>query len=767
MSRDGVAGFLRERESLIASAEPGPEAARRLSDLSDSAVSALAGAALSALDGQWAVLALGGWGARRLLPHSDLDLLVVSDAAAPALREALRDVLYPLWDAGLAVGHQVRNRRDHERACRSDSETLTATLTGRVLCGDAATGERLLAEVASRAGKRSTVLSRELMARKRTGSPYLLEPDLKEGAGGQRDLDELTWLAAVASGRRADDPRGLVSHGVLEAGEFDRLKAAAGLVTAARWEVHRSSTRPTSLMTLESADASRIDAEQVQQALATIHHTLLRVRGRIAKKPTAYDPLAHRREGAPLDARALFALLDDGASSLDALEEAAWAGLLDDLVPSFGELMAVRRPALSHRFTVGAHCLRTAATIADVTGKLAPGSRRTAEPADRRPLQVAALLHDVGKTQRAPGHARRGAAAAETLGVRFGLGPAQTRDAALLVREHLLLAETALAEDIHDEDVLLRAASRIPGPAALDDLLSLTIADSLATGPGAWTEWHATLIGELADRLRAALSEDVSGAGIVELAEATRTAALEFLGRSPVANPPSAFVSAASLRYLASVPAEEVVRHATLASVVASSGLPDSVRIAVGPGAAPESWRVSVVARERDGLFAAICGALSLTGLDIMGADAYDAHLGVAVDVFTVRSDTLAAVDTAAWAEFERRLHSALADPAGLASRLAERQRHYPALTRVRTLVRVRESGAYATTVDVGAADRVGLLYDLAVAFAQTGLRIRWAKAVTKDGVARDTFHVTDESGEPVDDPGILGHLAMRIRECA
>jgi [protein-PII] uridylyltransferase len=166
-------------------------------------------------------------------------------------------------------------------------------------------------------------------------------------------------------------------------------------------------------------------------------------------------------------------------------------------------------------------------------------------------------------------------------------------------------------------------------------------------------------------------------------------------------------------------------------------------------------------------LFAAICGALSLSGLDIMGADAYDAHEGVAVDVFTVRSDTRATVDTATWSAFERHLSGALIDPGGLAARLAERQRHYPARTRVRTRVETHDSGVYATAIEVRAADRVGLLHDLALAFAQSGLRIGWARALTKDGVARDVFHVTDELGEPVDDPGILGHVAMRIRERA
>ena len=763
----GVAGFLRERTSLIASATPGPEAACGLSDLSDRAVSALAEAALSTLSSPWVVLALGGWGARRLLPRSDLDLLIVADSPPAQLRAALRAVLYPLWDAGLTVGHQVRTRRDHERACRSDLETLTATLTGRVLCGDVALGERLLAEVATAARKRSRALTRELGARPRPGSPYLLEPDLKEGAGGQRDLDEMAWLGGVLTGRPTADPSALVSAGILDTAEVARLDQAGALITAARWEVHRLSPRAASVMTLELAADARVDAERVQRALADAHHLLLRVRGRTSGSPTAADARAALPGPAALDGQALFALLDDGATALPVLEEAAWAGLIDDLAPAFGELMTVRRPALAHQYTVGAHCLRAAATVSTLADSHPEAGHAAARVKDFRPLQVAAILHDVGKSQRSPGHAARGGGAVETLGPRFGLSRSQTREAALLVREHLLLAETASGEDIHDEDVLLRAASHIPGPAILDALYLLTMADSLATGPGAWTVWHAALIGELADRLRSALSDEVSGSGIVEHAEAVRAEALARMGDSTAAAPFAAFVRRASLRYLAAVPADEVVRQATLAAAVSAAGLQDAFRTAVSPGPAPQTWRVSVAARDRSGLFAAICGALSLSGLDIMGADAYDAHEGVAIDVFTVRSDTRASVDTATWTAFERHLSGALTDPSGLASRLAERQRHYPARTRYRTRVETRDSGVYATAVEVRAADRVGLLYDLALAFAQSGLRIRWARALTKDGVARDVFHVTDEMGEPVDDPGVLGHVAMRIRERA
>jgi [protein-PII] uridylyltransferase len=756
-----VASFLAQRAELIASATPGRDAASALSDLTDSAVSALAETALSQLRSPWSVLALGGWGAHRLLPHSDLDLLVVTDAPANELRPALTGVLYPLWDAGLSVGHQVRSRRDHERGVRDDLETLTATLTGRVLCGDSALGERVLAATATGARKRSRKLVPGLAARERSGSPYLLEPDLKNGAGGRRDLDELTWLAAVLTGAPQTGPAALLDLGLLDAPEVAILEHAAELLDAGRWVVHRATPRASAVLTIEEAVESGLDAEALQAAMADAHHLIRRVRGRVSGDPTPFDPRS--ATPAPFDGEALFALLERGDDALPSLEEAAWAGLLDDLAPAFGELMHVRRPALSHAFTVGAHCLRCATAVSSAAD-LPDVAHALDGLADRRPLLTAAFLHDVGKSQRGPGHAERGESAVRTLGTRFGLTPAQVDDAALLVREHLLFAETAAARDIHDEDVIVRAASLVPRRDLVDALFVLTAADALATGPGAWSAWHTALVGELSDRLRAALSDSSANAGTVDQAESTRAAALELLGERSSARA-ATFIARAPLRYLAATGARAIVSHAGLVAEVAEGSRPDDFAVSVTAGPTAGTWRVSVAAADKPGLFATLCGALCLSGLDIHGADAWDAHGGVALDVFVVRSDTRAAVDTSTWAAFERHLGAGLADPAGLAVRLAERKRHYPPTARTRTLVRVEDTGAYATAVRVRAADRGGLLYDIARAFADTGLRLTWARAVTRSGVANDVFHATDDDGEPVTDSGVLGHLAMRIRE--
>ncbi len=770
---DLVGVYLAERESLIATSRPGGSAARALSELTDSAVSSMGEIALSDLRAPWVVLALGGWGARRLLPGSDLDLLVVTDAPATELRPALERVLYPLWDSGLQVGHQVRSRRDHSRAARSDIATLTATLTGRVLCGDPDLGLRLLVDTFADAGRRSRRLLEILRSRDRTGSPYLLEPDLKEGAGGQRDLDELTWTAAILSGTPAGDPSPLVALGVLSPGEAAVLAVASERITAARWALHLASPRPTSLLSLDVAEELGQDVSAVQAALADVHHILLQTRERALRSSTrkstreegAADLLAPHGS-APVTPAELFRLLDEGERSLPELERAAWSDRLDDLWPGLRDLMTIRRPGLAHAYTVGAHSLRCAAFIPGLPAIDAGARQRLERIGDVRALQAAALLHDAGKVQSGPGHPARGAAIARTLLPRFGLGEEGSRDAVLLIREHLLLPEVAGTQDVHDEDVLLRAADRIGQPHLVDCLYLLTAADSVATGPGGWTPWHAALLGELADRLSAALAEDVEGAGVAARAEEVRTHALALLGRDSAPEAAS-FVRGAHLRYLATQTPGDVAAHAALAADVARTRGGPRLRISVTAGPVHGTWRLTVAAADRPGLFVAIAGALALAGLDILSADAYAAPGDVVLDTFVVRPDTLAAADTGTWSAFERYLTAALDDHLELEARLSERRRHYAPRSSAETTVSTEAAAAYATVLYVTAADRVGLLHDIARAISESGLDIRWARATTRGGVVRDVFHIVDAQGEPVDDPGVLGHLSMRIRERA
>ena len=746
MAVGSLAGFVADREALIAAAEPGTHAARALADLTDGAVSALAGTASSRLRVPFAIFALGGYGAGRLLPHSDIDLLVISSGGSKDLEPLVREVLYPLWDAGFTVGHQVRSVKDHVRAVREDIQNLTTFCTARFVCGDRALAERALTETFRRLGKDALRARREIGARARPGSPYLLEPDLKEGAGGQRDIDELVWYAALASGAPARGPLDLLGPRLIEPDECDALLRAQDALTAARWRLHAAAGRARNVMSVEDAENVGADADEVQVALERVHHTLLGVRARRAGSP----PEDHT----PLGLGDLAAAAERGPDALPALERAAWLGRFERIAPGFRELMTLRRPALTHRYTVGAHCLRTLALIARPQAEGAPVSLANGDAevsVHTDALIIAALGHDLGKRQPGPGHAERGQRDARSIAARLGLPDPVGDAAATLVREHLLLAEVATRSDTADEDVVLTAAARLGERGLVRPLFLLTAADMQATGPDVWTPWRGALVGDLAAKMEAALSPDVDGCGIVTAAERTRAEAIRRASSVGASRSVLAFLERAPLRYLAHRSVDEVLRDARLVQSLAGPGRIGEFAFGVGPGTAPQTWLLDVVTRDRPGLFATIAGVLALTGIDVLAAEAYTTSNGIALDTFTVASATRAPLDDRTWAQFKRRLDETLNGVLDLETHLAERRRHYDRAETGGPAARITIDGpmTFSTAVRVRAADRVGLLHDLAHALEGAGLDIRRAVVTTLAGMADDIFEVTDAEGAP------------------
>ncbi|MBE0416669.1 MAG: HD domain-containing protein [Coriobacteriia bacterium] len=717
--------YLEERQELIGAAAPGTTSARRLALLTDEMLSDLAeGPAAASLPRRtrWSLIALGGYGAGALLPGSDLDLLIVSNASAAELRPFVETLLYPLWDAGLSVGHQVRSRREQVRAIREDVTVLTATLTGRVIAGDTSLGADVLRVCATDAARRTDATIALLHERPRTGSPYLLEPDLKEGAGGRRDFDELTWTASLLTGAPQSDPSPLVSLEVLDQADYTRLVKAADTIAAARWEMHVAQLG--SVMTEELADELLTDPSLVQRALADTHHTLLRARRRVTEPGWA-------AEEAPVAAADFFDLVSRGSASLAGLEETAWAGHLDHLVPGMSALMSLRRPGIAHTRTVGAHSLACAAESSEIMA-LATGSgsedpvlaASTARVEDLRTLAVAALAHDVGKTEPGPGHAERGAVAVRAITARFGLSEEQAERAAALVRHHLLLATAASGIDLDDPAEIEAVAKLLGDPTLLAPLHILTVADSRATGPGAWNAWHADLVGTLVSRLDAALASGQSNGAAT-----------------------------------GSTPAHEHLE--ALAQKIADNRAPAGHVLEIGSGPIPGSYRVNVAAPDRHGLLVIFAGTFALAGLDILAANSAPSRSGVALDTFIVTSATLAPVGADTWNRFERMLAASLAGRLALSVRLAERRRHYAPRVSGMTEVRI-EQDPRGALLHVRAPDRVGLLYDFARAVSESGLDVRSLTATSRAGWAEDTLRLEYATGTGA---GALGQLAMRLRE--
>ncbi|MBN1193349.1 MAG: hypothetical protein JXA36_06640, partial [Coriobacteriia bacterium] len=354
------------------------------------------------------------------------------------------------------------------------------------------------------------------------------------------------------------------------------------------------------------------------------------------------------------------------------------------------------------------------------------------------------------------------------IALRLGLSEQAATDAALLVREHLLLSAIATTRDLSDEDVVFSAAARVGRRELVEPLFLLTAADMTATGPNVWTPWRRSLIAELARKMDSALSPGTDGAGIVASANATRDETRRLALSAGASRTVIDFIETAPLRYLSRAVPEEVLRNARLVQTLSGPGSFGRIVFGVRPASIEDTWHVDIATRDRPGLFATIGGAIALAGLSTLAAEAFTAR-GIALDTFTVTSATRAPVDTANWSLLERLLDAAASGRLDIATRLAERSRHYSRASRnymPPLRIDFDPPGEYSTTVRVQTADRVGLLHDLARAFESEGMDIRRANVSTLEGTALDVFEITDAQGEPPQ-PDLLGRLLIPRLESA
>lgn len=197
-----------------------------------------------------AVVSTGGYGRGLMAPESDIDLLFILPYKQTAWGEQVAEViLYCLWDMGLKVGHATRSVDESIRQARGDMTIRTAILETRFLTGDQALYDELVtrfdAEVVQGTAAEFVVAKlaeREERHRRGGQSRYLVEPNVKDGKGGLRDLHTLFWIAKYVY--RVRDSHELVEHGVFDAQEYRVFRRCEDFLWSVRCNLHFLSRRP-------------------------------------------------------------------------------------------------------------------------------------------------------------------------------------------------------------------------------------------------------------------------------------------------------------------------------------------------------------------------------------------------------------------------------------------------------------------------------------------------------------------------------------------
>ncbi|WP_433036638.1 [protein-PII] uridylyltransferase [Actinomycetospora sp. CA-053990] len=704
-----------------------------------------------------ALVAVGALGRRELAPHSDLDLVLVHDGRGrrgdkERISRVADALWYPLWDAGIGLDHSVRTVGEAIEVATTDLRVALGLLEVRHLAGDPDLAERLAATArqAWRAGIRNRfddLVATTATRWERSGEvAHRIEPDLKNGHGGLRDIQLLDALSAaqlvdrptvdVQDARRlmldlrvelhrragrardvmqAEDAHEVVAAAAGDLGVTDRFDLARALSGAARTVVFATDTalrsarsalprrglaalrRPPARRPLDDgvvehagevvlardAQVSR-DPALVLRLAATAARTQLPIAAGTLHRLA--DAAPELREPWPRAALSeLLALLGAGEGTVDVIEALDRTGLWGRLFPEWGAVRDLPPRDRSHVWTVDRHLVEVTRRAAELTTQVS------------RPdlLLLGALVHDIGKG-RDEDHSEVGERLARHIGRRLGLWPADVDTLAAMVRHHLLLPHTASRRDPEDPATVERVVETLGAdPVLLELLHALAEADSLGTGPGVWTSWRATLMGDLVRRCRVVMS-----GGPVP-------------GPSPLS--------------------DEAI---ALAHAVSESGRPE---VSISGEGDLTTITMTVAAPDRPGLLSRAAGVLALHSLQVHTADLGE-HDGVAVDAFTV-SPRFGRLPEASLLreDLVRVLRGSLDLPARLEAKERDYDRPGPAPAPSR-VVWFDDEATGAVVLELRTSDRIGLLHRVAAVLEEQELDVRWARVSTLGSSVLDAF---------------------------
>jgi [protein-PII] uridylyltransferase len=684
------------------------------------------------------LLAVGGLGRRDCAPRSDVDLVLLHNGTAGIDRIASA-LWYPIWDAKVGLDHSVRTLPEALSVAHDDVKVALGLLDARHVAGDATLAGDLIAAAADQWRRTAVRLMPQLkeitLARWASHGElaFLLEGDLKEAAGGLRDVTILRGIGRagiadtmrpavraanlrlldtrdalhLAVGRRVDrlvaQERGAVAE-LLELDDGDTLlrRVAGDARTVAHalddaWRAvdrlrsgRRRGALPQNKRRPVARDVVEQDGELVlaRTAIGPVPDPSLSLRVAAAAATTGL-PIARATSEwlaafspplpnpwPPAARAALVSLLGSGPGLLPTWETCDRYGLIDAWLPEWARMRSLPQHHPVHRFTLDRHLVQAAYE--------ATAYAREVDRPDL--LLIGAFLHDVGKGL--PGdHSVVGAPIAAEIARRTGLPPADVDTIEKLVRLHLLLPEVATRRDLSDPVTISTVAGAVGDTTTLDLLHALARADSRATGPAAWSDWKGRLMTELVRRVHTLLDT----------------------GELP--SPPD--------------PDPELL----------TGDLP-AVHL--------DGDRIAVAAADRRGLLGAIAACLAMHRLDVVGANTSTVD-GRAIVEFYTQPRYGSAYEPVALAADLRRVASG---DVSVTQRVRARAMSARGGTASPRVVWQRDVATDAAVLELRAADSAGLLYRVATALDEAGAEVRAARISTLGADVVDAFYLVGSWAE-------------------
>ncbi len=787
------------QQNFLVAGEAAPVLAGLTASIDQIALHAYNASFAQALPTGLTMLAVGGFGRRELFPYSDVDvlLLVERESQTSALKDALSGFVRTLWDAGLRLSHSVRTIAECVTINEQNVELSVSLLDRRWLAGDRELFGKLESKIPGFLQRQALTLSRHLrqLARirhdKHQGTLYHLEPDVKEAPGGLRDLHLIGWLgklrnadpeagAALAASTRFlhslrcflhyrarrdqnllnfDAQEAIVEQSFLairEPSAFMReyFLNARAIYNEARRAIDRSEKSERSLVgqfrdwrtRLSNSDFTVSNERVLLRAPAQLESDpaiILRLLEFVARHGIALAADTERRLETNRAAFGKYCATHNSLwSSLEtilSLPHASMAlramqntGLVGAMFPEWENIVCLVVPDYYHRYTVDEHTLTAIEKIGELNRSSEPILRRFAdilsEIENLALLRFALLFHDSGKGGNSGNHAQVSVQLAREAMRRIGMPADQQSTAEFLIEHHLDLSAVMNSRDLDDPPTARMLADRIGTLERLKLLVILSYADISAVNPAAMTPWRLEQLWQTYRITHQELVRELETDRIQEVPNDLQS--------------PADFIKGFPVRYLRTHQPEQIKAHSRLKELSRPTGAAVQIEKLEG------FYRATIIARDRPALFAALAGAISSFGLDIVKAEAFSNTKGLILDTF-VFSDPNRTLDLNP--EELERLQQTLEQVAlgKLEVDQLLRGRPMPPKQKRRTVQPSvhfdPDACATATLVEIVAEDRPGLLYDLASNFSAAGCNIDVVLIDTEAHKAIDVFYVASD----------------------
>ncbi|HZW40022.1 MAG TPA: HD domain-containing protein [Ignavibacteriaceae bacterium] len=442
-------------------------------------------------------------------------------------------------------------------------------------------------------------------------------------------------------------------------------------------------------------------------------------------------------------------------------------GVLSAILPEFKDMIGFFQPGEYHCYTVDEHTLKTIENVEGLEQKNGILTKILKSVKDKEILYLGLLFHDIAKPIAISGHEIIGAEMASSIMSRMDYNEEEIEKVTFLVRNHLIMEQTAFRRNLNDPEILNTFASKFANIEFLDLLYLVTYGDLSAVNPNVWTSWKNDLLDELYRKAKAMIDEKISGEELLisnlyalpkEVSKHSENISEEHVQEH------IDFIN--DISYMYHFTEEEIAEHVETIN--------KGELVSVLFKELSDFTNITVITKDIPALLSKLCGVMSINDMNIHDARIFTRKDGIVIDSFNVTDfRTHKKIESERFDKVKVDLHGVISGFIQLHLEFIKLKSRWKRIEsklfgRGGKVKVVFEKHDRYTIIEIHSPDRLGFLYLVTGKMHELGLEITFAKIATKGDDIVDTFYVLNEKGQkisPNDYEFIRSELSNTISE--